>query len=86
MAQDVESCLAHSAFDSPLFSSHLVSDVGSANSLYTASRSIRLLVELGDLDVIGHDGTVLDSRQSKRDVHSGIVVLTCSHQPCPCSP
>ena len=68
--------MTHSTLDSPLLSGHLISDVGSADPLDTTSRCVRLLVELGDFDVVCHDGSVLDGSQSEGDVHSGVIVLT----------
>lgn len=70
--------MTHSTLDSPLLSGHLISDVGGADPLDTASRCVRLLVELGDFDVIGHDGSVLNSSQGERDIHTRVVVLSYS--------
>jgi len=67
--------VTHSALDGELFTSHLVTNGSGANSL-SVLLGIKLLVQLGDLDMVGHDGTVLDSCQNKRDTHSGIVVLS----------
>jgi hypothetical protein len=66
----------HPTPDGPGLSSHLVLDVGSADPLDTASRGVRLLVQLGNLDMVGHDGTVLNSSQGERDVHTRVIVLT----------
>lgn len=67
--------LTHSTPDGELVAGHLVLHSRRVNSLRVLS-SVKLLVQGGDLDVVGHDGTVLHRGHDEGDVHSRVVVLT----------
>lgn len=71
-------CVTHSTLDIPLFTSHVVLQSCTADPLLATSRSIRSLVNLSDLGVVRDDRTVLNGRHDERNVHSGVVVLTCT--------
>lgn len=67
----------YSTPDIPLIAGHPVFDSSTAYPV-GALDLVELLMNFGYLNVVGHDGTVLDSSQDQGDIHSRVVVLSCT--------
>lgn len=73
--KDIFVRLTHSTSHGELVASHLVLHGRRIDPLRVLG-SVKLFVQCGDLDVVGHDGTVLHGGHDEGDVHSRVVVLT----------